>query len=207
MKSSQGDTAQVRPGRPRSESARKQILDAAGRLLEERGLHGMSIEQVAEDAGVGKATIYRWWPSKAVLAFDAFLSRVESSFPLPDDGSLTSELRGRMRALVRTYGASGLGRALSGFIAEAQTDPELADLLRAHVIAPLRSDNRELFARGLARGEISDLTGTDALLDMLSGAIIFRLLFRMGPLNQEFADEIVDTVLESLSLGSRPRHT
>jgi hypothetical protein len=112
-----------------------------------------------------------------------------------------------MRALVRTYGASGLGRTLSGFIAEAQTDPELADLLRAHVIAPLRSDNRELFARALTRGEISDLTGTDALLDMLSGAIIFRLLFRMGPLNQEFADEIVDAVLESLSLGSRPRPT
>lgn len=92
----------------------------------------MTIEQVAEDAGVGKATIYRWWPSKAGLAFDAFLDKVEASFPLPNHGSLASELRGRMRALVRTYGASGLGPTLGGFIAEAQADSELAELLRAH---------------------------------------------------------------------------
>ncbi|HYM80736.1 MAG TPA: helix-turn-helix domain-containing protein, partial [Candidatus Limnocylindria bacterium] len=66
-------TGTPRRGRPRSEKARHAILDAAAELLLRRGLGAVSMDAVAERAGVSKATIYRWWPSKEMLALDALL--------------------------------------------------------------------------------------------------------------------------------------
>ena len=55
----------------RSERARRAILDAALALCRARGYDGTAIEAIAADAGVGKQTIYRWWPSKgAVIMVD-----------------------------------------------------------------------------------------------------------------------------------------
>ena len=88
-------------GRPRSEQADRAIMAAALELLAERGLAGMSIEEVAARAGVGKATIYRRWSSKGALALDAFLAEFEQQQPLPDTGSLRGDLAAELRAWVR----------------------------------------------------------------------------------------------------------
>src|SRR6185437_11155783 len=75
-------------GRPRSAEADRAILTATADLLAERGLAAMSIEEVAARAGVGKTTIYRRWPSKGLLALDAFVISFRAEQPLPDTGSL-----------------------------------------------------------------------------------------------------------------------
>ena len=74
------------PGRPRSERARRAILQAANELLEGGGLVAVTVEAIAERAGVSKATVYRWWPNRAAVVMDGFLSTVSSQVPFPHTG-------------------------------------------------------------------------------------------------------------------------
>src|SRR5580692_4014518 len=92
--------AAPRRGRPRSEQADRAILQAAAELLAERGLHGMSIEEVASRAGVAKATVYRRWPSRGALALDAFLAEFTELQPLPDTGFLRDDLLADRKSVV-----------------------------------------------------------------------------------------------------------
>src|SRR5579872_5527324 len=85
------------PGRPRSEESRQAILAGAVELLHEQGVRAMSIEGIAARAGVSKKTIYRWWPSKGVLALDAIYEEWTNARGLtPDTGTLIGDLRSRM---------------------------------------------------------------------------------------------------------------
>jgi len=113
-------------GRPRSEAADRAILRAATDLLAERGLAGMSMEEVAARAGVGKATVYRRWRSRGALALDAFMAEFQALQPLPDTGTLRGDLLAALRAWVRAVTRTPAGRILAGLIAAAQEDPELA---------------------------------------------------------------------------------
>ena len=92
----------------------------------------MSIEEVAARAGVGKATIYRRWPSKGLLALDAFVTSFREQQPLPDTGSLRDDLIAALTAWVRAVTQTSMGPMLTGLIAEAQHDPDL----RAGVAGP-----------------------------------------------------------------------
>ena len=80
------DTDVRTAGRPRSERARAATLEAAGELLDERGLAALSVDAIATRAGVSKATIYRWWPSKGAVVMDAFLERTSPHDAVPRHG-------------------------------------------------------------------------------------------------------------------------
>src|SRR5947199_6104940 len=116
-------------GRPRSGRTEKAILQAASELVTSSGLADMTIEGVAERAGVGKASIYRRWPSKGALAFDAVLDAILATQPTPDTGSLEGDLVDTARNWVALARLPG-GRTVAGFIAEIQSDPELAAVWR-----------------------------------------------------------------------------
>jgi AcrR family transcriptional regulator len=117
----------ARRGRPRSEQAEHAILQATARLLSERGLAALTIENVALRAGVGKATIYRRWATKGLLAFDAFEADFLGRQPLPDTGTLRGDLLAALRGWIKTVKNTVTGRTLVGLIAEVQRDPALAD--------------------------------------------------------------------------------
>ena len=193
-------TQEVQPrGRPRSQRARTAILGAASQLLQEQGLRNMSVDAVAERAGVSKATIYRWWPTKGILALDAFYdewTRVRGF--TPDTGSLAGDLRSRARAAVR-FATSAPGRPLRTLIAEAQSDPQLAEGYRTRVLEPLREQSREIFGRAIERGEIPLETPVEMVNDLLYGPLWMRLLLGHAPLDQRFADGIVDLVLAAVT--------
>src|SRR5689334_16497704 len=106
-------------GRPRSQEADRAILTATVELLAERGLAAMSIEEVAARAGVGKTTIYRRWPSKGLLALDAFVDSFREEQPLPDTGTLRGDLLSALHAWVRAVTQTAMGPMLTGLIAEA----------------------------------------------------------------------------------------
>src|ERR1700733_1916686 len=112
-------------GRPRSAEADRAILAATLDLLAERGLDAMSIEEVAARAGVGKATIYRRWSSKGLLALDAFVRSFREQQPLPDTGTLRGDLTAALTAWIRAVTETPMGPMLTGLIAEAQHDQEL----------------------------------------------------------------------------------
>jgi AcrR family transcriptional regulator len=187
------------PGRPRSERSRSKILKAAAALLTTQGPRQMSIEAVAEKAGVSKATIYRWWESKGELALDALVVELVAKMKdVPDTGSVETDLRRYIRTVVRTYGNPTVGRTQAAIIGEMQSDRALRRAYRARVTEPLRTESRKIFTRAIARGEIPLDTDVDLVLDSLIGAVFIRLLFDLGPLNQRVADSLVDMVLKGL---------
>src|SRR4051812_2052510 len=93
----------------RSDRSRRAILDAALALVGEVGYNRLTIEAIAARAGVGKQTIYRWWPSKAAVLLDASLALAgdvpegEGRPGLPDTGDLAADLKRVLRATVDEF--------------------------------------------------------------------------------------------------------
>lgn len=190
--------AAARRGRPRSEQADRAILQAAAQLLAERGLGGMSIEEVAARAGVGKTTIYRRWTSRGTLALDAFLTEFQGQQPLPDTGALRGDLLAALRAWIRSVTSTSAGPILAGLIAEAQRDPELAVAWRERVVERLREQHKIMLDRAVERGEISSRTDYEVVLDLVFGAAYHRLLHGHQPLTDKFAQQVVDYVVAGI---------
>jgi AcrR family transcriptional regulator len=186
-------------GRPRSQEADRAILTATVELLAERGLAAMSIEEVAARAGVGKTTIYRRWPSKGLLALDAFVDSFRQEQPLPDTGTLRGDLLSALHAWVRAVTQTAMGPMLTGLIAEAQHDPELRGAWRDRVLEPLRMQHRIMLDRAVARGEIAASVDRDVVLDLFFGAAEHRLLLGHLPMTGEFIAEVVDTILTGVA--------
>ncbi len=189
-------------GRPRSSEADRAILAAAGELLVERGLAAMSIEEVAARAGVGKATIYRRWPSKGLLALDAFVMSFSAEQPIPDTGSLRDDLLFALRTWVRAVTTSPGGRLLAPLIGEAQQDPELHAAWRERVLEPLRARHRIMLENAVARGEIDESVDFDVVLDLFFGAAQHRLLLGHLPMSEPFIESVVDVILRGILPGS-----
>jgi AcrR family transcriptional regulator len=186
-------------GRPRSAEADRAILTATLELLAERGLDAMSIEEVAARAGVGKTTIYRRWPSKGLLALDAFVISFRAEQPLPDTGTLRGDLLSALHAWVRTVTQTAMGPMLTGLIAEAQHDPELRGAWRDRVIEPLRAQHRIMLDRAIDRGEIAVSVDKDVVLDLFFGAAEHRLLLGHLPMTGEFIGTVVDVILAGIT--------
>ena len=193
-------TAQAPPrGRPRSEKARLAILAAAAELLVARGLSAVSMDAVAERAGVSKATIYRWWPSKETLALDALYTEWAAAGPAPrDTGSLRSDLLSLLRPWARLIVSRPYGRVIAALITEAQTDPVFAGEYRGRVVEPRRAQARAIFRRAIERGEIPAGTNVEVALDLIYGPLYHRLLHAHAPLNDRFVRDVVDMALDGI---------
>jgi AcrR family transcriptional regulator len=174
-------------------------LSATLELLAERGLDAMSIEEVAARAGVGKTTIYRRWPSKGLLALDAFVISFREEQPLPDTGTLRGDLLSALHAWVRAVTQTAMGPMLTGLIAEAQHDPELRGAWRDRVLEPLRAQHRIMLDRAIDRGEIAASVDRDVVLDLFFGAAEHRLLLGHRPMTGEFIAEVVDVILGGIA--------
>lgn len=181
-------------GRPRSEVARQAILDTALRLTKQHGFAALTIEGIAREAGVGKPTIYRWWPSKGAVVFEALQQHAKQVLPLPEGPSLSHRLILYLQALFKTLN-SETGTIIKGLMAEAQFDPAFAELFRTDFIAIRRQPVLTLLHEGIARGELSPDSNVDALADLIYGAMWYRLLAQHAPLDDDFAREIVQAVL------------
>jgi AcrR family transcriptional regulator len=192
-------------GRPRSEKARRAILGAATEILLDQGLQAMSMDDVARRAGVSKATIYRWWPSKERLALDSLAAEWATSAPLEadDTGTLRSDLLTRFRPWMRQLNARPYARVVAGLVAAAHTDPAFADLYRQHFVQPRRDATRDLLVRARDRGEIAADTDLEVTLDLLYGPIYHRLLHGHAPLTEQFAHHVVDAVIAAISPAER----
>jgi AcrR family transcriptional regulator len=193
-------------GRPRSEKARRAILTSAMELLLDHGLHAMSMDDVARRAGVSKATIYRWWPSKERLALDALAAEWASTPPASErqTGNLRGDLLTRFRPWLRQLNRKPFARVVAGLVAEAQTNPEFAVLYREHFVQARRDATRELLVQAVDRGEIAADTDLEVTLDMLYGPIYHRLLHGHAPLTERFAEQVIDCVIAAISNPTTP---
>ena len=191
-----------RPGRPRSDQSRKAILKSTLKLVEKHGFHELCIEGIAADAGVSKATVYRWWADKAELVLDAFLSVVESELLFDHGIPIRESLRAQMIRLSRLF--SGMvGTALSAVIGAGQSEPEMLAAFRRRWIEPRRIEARAVLREAMDRGEIRGELSPDAILDVLYGAIYFRFLIGRDKLSDRFVDEVLNMVLPGLTYEKR----
>ena len=195
-------------GRPRSEKAHKAILDAAAELLLARGLSAVSMDAVAERAGVSKATIYRWWPTKETLALDALYTEWATVGPSPrDTGSLRSDLLALLRPWARLTSSRPYGQVIAALITEAQTDPVFAAEYRQRVVEPRRDQARAIFRRAIERGEIPPGTNIEVALDLLYGPLYHRLLHGHAPLTDRFTQDVIDMALNGIQPTPDPAAT
>jgi AcrR family transcriptional regulator len=190
-------------GRPRSTTSQKAILSTAIEILLEQGLTSMSMDDVAKRAGVSKATIYRWWGSKELLALDALATEWALPTPSPDldTGSLRGDLLARIQPWLDQLNQKPYERIIAGLVAQTQTDPEFAKLYRERFVAPRRDEIRKLLLRAIDRGEIAADTNLEVTLDLLYGSIYHRLLHRHAPLSNQFATQVIDAVIAAISSG------
>jgi len=188
-----------RPGRPRSEQARVAILRTTLKLLAQTGFSNLTIEEVAERARVGKATVYRWWPDKAALIADAFANNTVSRLHFPDTGSVCADMSEQMQQLIKIFRGT-TGRIVSAILAAGQSDATLLTAFRERFLLPRRHEAYATLDRGIARGELRRDADRDLLLDSLYGPIYMRFLIQHDELTPEFVDDLCALVLA----GARP---
>ncbi len=192
------------PGRPRSEKARQAILRSTLRFLQKRGFSKLTIEAVATDAGVGKATVYRWWPNKAALVADAFANSVVSRLHFPDTGSLVGDMSQQMKQVVHIF-RSRRGRIVAALLSGGQSDPGLLQAFRDRFLRPRRQEAYTTLQRAVARGELPPSVDQDLLLDALYGPIYMRFLIRHDSLDEDFVQCLCRLVLANFSTSTGRR--
>ena len=187
-------------GRPRSEVARQAILDGTKTLLETLTVRELTIEAIAKKAGVGKSTIYRWWPNKASIVIDAVFELLVPLTSFSPSDSIRDALSKQIARLIENY-RGRTGRIVAEIIAEGQTDPEVLADFREHYLSRRRAAAQELVERGKATGELDPNFDTDLMCDLIYGSIYYRLLVGHLPLDDAFAQ-----MLSQQMLGALKRH-
>jgi AcrR family transcriptional regulator len=180
-------------GRPRSDRAHRAILDAARAELVEHGFSRLRLEHVAARAGVGKATIYRRWPSKEALAQDLLAELAAPHIAVADAGDTRSELRSCVATAMHAVADTPFGAVIRALLSQIATNPDLGDPFRATVVRARRDEVARVVARGIARGDLRADADADVATELLVGPVYFRLMFG-GELSDAFADRIADTV-------------
>jgi len=184
------------PGRPRSVEADRAILDATVDLLYEDGYAGMSMESVAEAAGVGKTTVYRRYRDKADLVTAAIAS-MPGMREMPDSGDTRADLLQMLQSVVRSKQRVQDMRLVGTLWAEQERNPELVKLFRQRVIGPRRKMMLEILRRGQERGQVREDVDTALVLEMLIGAHFARQ-FNGRPFPRDWAGQVVDTIWPAL---------
>lgn len=168
------------------------MLDAALQLCQSGGYQALTMKAIAETAGVGRQTVYRWWPAKQDVLIDALRDlRLRRSEHLdPDSGDTMADLRTLLTATF-ALADSLTGKALTGLMSEAQHDPRLSHRLQSTVIGPRRHALRLILARGVERGELEEAVPLDLAVDFAFGTMWYRLISHHAPVDAQLADQIV----------------
>jgi AcrR family transcriptional regulator len=185
-------------GRPRSEVSRQRILDAALETLQVCGFTASTTDSIAERAGASKATIYRWWPTKASLLAEALREAVAEEVPFPETGDLATDIELQLRNFVALLNGR-LGRAFKAFVGAAQSDPEVAAAFLEDWVKPRRKEAKTVLERYRTNGRIAPEVDLDLVLDLLYGALYFRLLSGHGDLTPAYAKQITEFALKGLA--------
>ncbi|MET8873130.1 TetR/AcrR family transcriptional regulator [Nocardia sp. NPDC004278] len=185
----------------RSERARAAILAAATELIRELPYAKLSIEAIAARAGVGKQTIYRWWPSKGAVVFDAMLELYSGpdGLVLPDTGDIRADLRELVRGAIAELTDPSFEAFLRAMYVEIQQDPELGAAYRERLLLPQRAAIAERLAAGVRAGQLRADLDPDIAIDLLLGPIQSRWTLGLPGLTEDYADAALDAALAHLA--------
>lgn len=186
-----------RLGRPRSEETKKAILTASYELLLENGFNNVTVEGIAERAGVSKATIYKWWPSKAAVVLDGFFAASELILQIPDTGSAEEDLFIQVNSLV-AFLTSPKGKVITELIAEGQFDINVAEEYDVRYFNPRRLISKQIFERGIMRGELRKDLDIELSIDLIFAPVFYRLLITRAPIDSAFVKNLISYALVGL---------
>jgi len=185
-------------GRPRSERARKAVLDAALALIEKEGYPATSIEAISARSGVAKTTIYRWWPNRAALVVELLMGIASRVAPPPSGDDPLRAIRTELGDVAKATDALP-GRILGALVGEAQHDAELRDALLHGLFTPRRMETASVVRRAQEAGVIRPDVSPTVAVDLLFGPIFFRGMLRREPVTPGFVGEVFDTALRGLA--------
>ena len=195
-----------KPGRPRSAQAHKAIIDATLELLAEEGFQGLSIEEVAARAGVGKTTIYRRWSSKEELVMDAIRQVQVDIPPALDTGNFRNDLAVLLKTAYQgfmAYPHPFLGKLLLKFIGEYQTHPEIFQGAITQLIIPRFQRFFHMVEQAQAREEIRGDIDPELVLGLVAGSLYFRwIMHGLMPTSStspvEWIEQVVDAIVQGV---------
>jgi AcrR family transcriptional regulator len=184
----------TRRGRPRSRRLDRAILDAARSLLIEHGYTRLRLEHVAARAGVGKATIYRRWPTKDALALELLMELAAPHIEIAETGDTREELTAATMNAIRALTETPFGPVLRALLAQIAMNPAIGDPFRATVVGSRRDEIARVVERGVARGDLRPDADVTIATELLVGPVYFRLIFG-GDLDPALAQVVVESVL------------
>ena len=186
-------------GRPRSEPARRAALDAALRLVARDGYQAVTIKGIAAEAGIGRQTVYRWWTSKAAVLLEAVTELARPTVqPEPTDDPV-HDLREMLRGSFRLSPVAG--PIIAGLMADATHDPEFLARLQQDLLARRRALIRATLERAQRSGQVGAGADLALVVDMIWGAMWYRILSGHAPVDEALADELTAAVLRLLGPG------
>jgi AcrR family transcriptional regulator len=192
------DACGGRRGRPRSTRSHAAVLAATMEVLSEVGYVALTLDAVANWAGVSRATIYRWWPSKASLVVEALDTVIPTAVPLPT-GDLRSDVRSVVQATLDNYIRTPFGANLAALASDAVADPDATTRL-VDLFGPRRAADSSVLLAGAGRGELPHDVDVQLLLDIVMGTLVFRQL--IGVRSDDYTvDQLTDLIVN----GEPPR--
>ena len=190
------------PGRPRSEPARRAVLDAAMRLVARDGYRAVTIKGIAEEAGVGRQTVYRWWTSKGAILLEAIIELARPlAQPEPTEDAV-HDLRQVLRGSFQLSPVSG--PVISGLMADATHDPEFLEKLQNDLLIRRRALVRDTLERAQRTGQLGRGADLALVTDMIWGTMWYRVLSGHAPVDEALADELTQAVVAMLGPGEPP---
>jgi AcrR family transcriptional regulator len=186
-------------GRPRDPGTDDRITRAAAELLLQRGFDRTTVDDVAARAGVGKATVYRRWPSKEDLAVAAMETLYSAEMPEPDTGSIRTDLATSYRAVL-TFVNTPEGEAyLRTSIAESVRDGRIAALYRSST-ERREQQSRRTFEKAIARGEVRPDIDVDSAVQWLGGLLAIRAITHRPMPRVDDAEVLVEFTLHGIEV-------
>jgi AcrR family transcriptional regulator len=184
-------------GRPRSQRARRAVLDAARAIVEKGGYDAASIEAIAARAGVAKTTIYRSWPNRAALIVDLLMEMAEHAVPYPSGPDPLGAVRTEMRGIA---GAADhlMGRLLTSLVGEAQRDPEIRSALLKGLFHPRSDATAKMVRKAQGAGIVRKDIPAHVAVDLLVGPLFYRMLVRHQALTDTFVSQVFRVVTAGL---------
>ena len=187
---------EFKAGRPRSEESRRAILDATRRLLTHMSVSKISIEAIAKKAGVGKTTIYRWWPNKHAVVMEAVFNQPGFQNFMPQASVPFEGIRAQIEKLVRQLTGKN-GRIVAEIIGECQGDVEILKALVANFFQDRYNSLAYYIQKGKAEGTFRENIDLEVAIDLILGPVIFRLMSGQN-LDEAFSKKVTEMVKNAM---------
>jgi AcrR family transcriptional regulator len=182
----------------RSTTAHAAILEATWAEVIDKGYAGLTVEGIASRAGVGKQTLYRWWPSKAAVLLEAVNSRSQQTSQFPDSADLLTDLGDQLAGVAEFLAAEG-GAVQRALLAAAQSDPELAADIRRLIIEPRTQACVQRLTKAQADGQLRTEVDPLDIVELVYAPLYYRLILGTRPLSADDSRRQLQRVLDGLA--------